>query len=262
MKWVVALLLVANVSAYMWHVAHRDASATQSAAQDVDVEGMRLLRDRDEGDGAVQQPVQPPAAPAGGAAPAPRTCLRIGPFAAPLGMESAADRLSALGLDPQTRTVAGRTVRAHRVFLGPFEEPTGLAAARRRLNEAGITDHYVIRNEDGGGMVSLGLFSRRDAAADYVARLAEAGINADIRVETRELGATYWLELLDGESLRGRTGDVRGIDWAEQQVAVRDIDCPVPARGPGQPVPDDDAGVESASLPPGPHSSVGRAADL
>lgn len=268
MRWIVGLLLVTNVAAYMWHVAYRDIPSPDGAAEVIDADGMRLLSEQapaPEDTTAAAQTISAARTPPAQERP-PVACLRIGPFVAPLGVQAAGERLSAIGLAPVERTVARRTVRAHRVFLGPFEDATGLAAARLRLNESGITDHYVIRGAQGGGVVSLGLFSREQVAADYSARLAERGIDSGIRVEDRELGATHWLELLDAEALRGKGDEVQAIQWSEQQVAVQEIDCPQPATArPAagtRPVTGSGAGVESAPLPAGPHSSVGRAADL
>ena len=114
----------------------------------------------------------------------------------------------------------------------------------------------------------VGLFSEGEAAGAYVAELKRIGLDAKARSEIRILGPWRWLEVADAVT-EERRNTLRGIEWGDAKVQVAGVPC-LKARGQQwmgwvfplrnldrfPRIPDTRIGKF------GPHSSVGRAADL
>lgn len=211
MKWLVGLLCLINAGLFLWATGHPTGGfAPASAYPVVNAENMRLLSEvRDERDAARSE----------------LRCARIGPFVDTAVAALAAQKLDSLSLQYTRRTVKARKIRAYRVFLGPFETRSALEAQRKLLEAGGVKDHYVKRDEQGAGIISLGLFSQRNGAESLAAKLRDLDIAARLRPEERTLRPSFWLEIDDPRVARDIPGALANAKWGEQGAQLRRYDC-------------------------------------
>lgn len=212
MKWVTGFLLVLNAAMFLWATGHDPGRQSSAAAYPVvSGESMRLLSEvkaERESDSEDR-----------------RRCARIGPFASSSVAAVAAQKLDEMSLSYRRRTVKSREIRAFRVFLGPLRGEPAIETQRRLLDSGGVEDYYVKRDESGGAIISLGLYSQRDGAEAMLRRLARNDIQANLRTEERVLEPNYWLEI-DDPALDGRIPqELTGASWGEQEARVRRYDC-------------------------------------
>lgn len=211
MKWLAGFLLLLNTAMFLWATGHDPGGASSASAYPVvNAESMRLL-DEVRSEAAV-------------APDAERRCLRVGPFSSAAVAAVAAQTLDAMSVEYNRRTVASREIRTFRVFLGPFESQSALDMQRRLLEAAGVEDYYVKR-ENGGGIISLGLFSQGDGAEVMRRNLAADGIEARLRTEERVLESNFWLEVNDPAVAGEIPRELAQASWGESDARVRRYEC-------------------------------------
>lgn len=213
MKWLAGLLLLLNAALFLWATGHDPAGPTGASPYPVvNAEAMRLLSEVREDSSSE--------ADAG-------LCARIGPFVDSAVMAVAAQKLDALSLPYTRRTVKAREIRAFRVYLGPFQSQSAVEAQNRLLEAAGVEDYYVKDNEeDGGQIISLGLFSQRDGAQVLRQRMLRRDVRAKLRTEDRVLESNFWLEIDDPAIARDIPEALTEARWGEKDARVRQYDCP------------------------------------
>jgi len=213
MKWLVGFLGVINAALFLWATGHdADGLAPASAYPVVNAENMRLLHEL--------------AGPEQGSEDSRNRCARIGPFVDSAVAALAGQKLDALSLSYSRRTIKSREIRAYRVFLGPFETRAGIEAQRRLLQAGDIEDFYLKRDEQGVGIISLGLFSQRDGAELLADRLSRLDIQAKIRPEDRTLKPSFWLEIDDPSVARQIPPELAEARWGERRARLRRYECP------------------------------------
>ena len=141
-------------------------------------------------------------------APLPAGCLSFGPFTDPEAAGEISVSLSERGLEPLQRVGEGTVWTGHWVSLGVADRDEGLAAVRR-LTQMGVTDAYVMPEQE-GNLVSLGLFSERPRALRRLDEVRALGFEAAISQRER-LGTLYWVdaEVADPFVLDGLGGERR-----------------------------------------------------
>lgn len=211
MKWLVATLLVINAGMFLWATGHRPDSAESFARNAVNPANMRLL-------GEV-----------GGDPSREAMCYRVGPFYDPNTVALASQKLGLLGIPYSQRAVKEREIRAYRVYLGPFNDDEALESERQRLRQSNVSDHHVRRDQREGTVISLGLFSQRDAAQALVRELARKEMSARAREEKRVLGPTFWLELEDEKANDRARDGLRNAKWGDPRARLRRSPCSRPA---------------------------------
>ena len=213
MKWLFALLLVANVVLYLWASGLEPEPATPTSNRPtVNEKSMLLLSEMD--------PDQNRPEPAEDVAEG--ICVRIGPFETDNGFNHAAERLDELGLTYNGQSVNARQIQAFRVLLGPYESAEKLEEDLDWL-ETNRIDAYRRPEPPSAGLISLGLFSQSAAAEAYVTKLSGEGLAPEVRTETRTLGPLRWLEVpsLNEAILQ----DLEANDWGETEVQVQRSPC-------------------------------------
>ncbi|MGR3914183.1 MAG: hypothetical protein OD918_06610 [Gammaproteobacteria bacterium] len=213
MKWLLTLMLAANIAFYLWaggRGARIEHAAAPPATADVNREGMLLLHEL----GARED------APADRAA----LCYRIGPFKRETAWRAAREWMRAQQF-PHTATRSTlRRMRALRVYLGPFNA-RGAAEAEvvaRRLAQKNIA-YFIDVRKPGEVRVSLGYFIQPALAARYIANLrALHDIHAKKSVEYPKMGPHDWIEAsidpAQRETLASRV-------WGDAGVTAATVDC-------------------------------------
>ena len=210
-KWVVGVLALVNVALFLWATGHRSVSSAspEDFRQQVNAASMRLLREN-----------------ALSAAESGKTpCFRVGPFYELNAVALASQKLDILKVPYGQRTIKERQLRAYRVFLGPYSTESAIEAQRGLLRENGITDLYLKREPGGTSLISLGLFSQRQGAEDFVRDLTRKRLPAQARAEERVLGPTFWLELEQSSANRAAENELRATRWGDPRAKLRPFPC-------------------------------------
>jgi len=122
-------------------------------------------------------------------------CGEIGPFR----NRAQARRVERhLGVDEKTRIYRRPTLvnTAYWVYRPPLDDRAQAREEVSRLKEAGIEDLWLMPDGDFRNAISLGLYSRREAAHSRVETLKEKGFEVEVRPKQKEL-ERYWLQFTD-----------------------------------------------------------------
>jgi hypothetical protein len=185
------LLLLANLLFAAWArwVAPAPAAvgyATPSAAGSA---GIRLLREM-----PASEATQPADAGPLGLDDGSLTCVSAGPFLARPDAERIAERLGRLGFTVRLRDAREDVRVGHWVRLEGLATPEDAENARAALQAAGLADAFVLTEEGGGPVVSLGVHAdaARAEATAAVARAAGFEPRTIDRVRTEDV---HWLDV-------------------------------------------------------------------
>ena len=191
MRTLFLLLLLANLLFVAWArwVAPAPAApgyATPSAAGST---GIQLLREV-----AASEASQPADAGLLGLDVGSLTCVSAGPFLARSDAERTAERLGRLGFTVRLRDAREDVPVGHWVRLEGLATPEDAENARAALQAAGLTDAFVLTDEDLGPVVSLGVHAdpARAEATVAVARAAGFEPRTIDRLRTEDVS---WLDV-------------------------------------------------------------------
>ncbi len=195
MRWVFAVLVLANLGLWMWASWYKEPARPMQSAPRADVNAAKLKRLDEPGVRLVPRSERREVetlAPA-----TPKSCYRIGPFAQPEHAAQAGQRLAALGVTFESRAETHETVTSWRVYLPPFPSRAAAEAKRSELTGLGFRDHAVLEEPGLENAVSLGLFKVETNAHHHLERLAAKGIHAKLQTLTRTR-VVHWLWLPGG----------------------------------------------------------------
>lgn len=212
MRALLLLLLLANLLFAAWvhwiaAPATAPGRATPSAA---DVRAIRLLREA--------QPVPPGSsdAPAPSAA-APLACVSAGPYLERPEAEAVAARLQRLGFAARLRESSEEVRVGHWVRVEDLATAEDAANALAVLQAAGITDAYVLTQEDApGAVVSVGVFTD-PARAEQAAAAARAAGFEPRTVDRLRMADVLWLDI-DREASAGLPSPEQLQDTAAERL--------------------------------------------
>lgn len=193
MRALVLLLLLANLLFAAWAhwVAPARAPAGRATPSAGDSGAIRLLREARPGQ-------QVPGSP--GAALDPRdetlACVSAGPYLERARAGQVESRLVRLGFAVRLREAREDVRTGDWVRIEDLATPEDAANALVQLRAAGIADAYVLAAEDaaGGNVISLGVFSDPDRAAQAGTIARMAGYEPRTIERTREADV-YWLDI-------------------------------------------------------------------
>ena len=237
MKWVFAILVLANLGFWLWATGIRepDEQPIVRARPALAPEKMRLLSE--PGVTLAPRPKsQPPARPAG-AGPVAATeerrdsasaCYRIGPFADAESADRAGGELARLKVSFVREVDERRRVASQRVYLPPFPSKEAAEAKRKELTRLGFRDHALIEEEGLQHAISLGVFVVEANAHRHLKALAAKGIEARIE-PLYQIRTEYWLALridASAASDRDRLAALREHKWEAANVRLTEAACP------------------------------------
>ena len=164
-------LIVLNLGAAAWWCFHRPAAPPVERADNLPA--LQIAKDL----GATSRPMA--SAGAAPAAVAARTCVFLGAFAAATEVQGALATLREIGVQANAVTRL-RSPRGFNVLIPPLATPEAAAAEQNRLKDAGFTDQFLIREGAQANGIALGRFGTETAARSLLARLREAGFQAEL----------------------------------------------------------------------------------
>lgn len=182
MKWLFAVLLLANVAFFMWSRWHgQTQDEGREARPEVNAQTLRLLSEP----GAARTPRK---------ITAMRTqCDRLGPLTEAERAKAVAV-LEQLTIPFKARDEAVEMPAGFLVFIPPLANERRAQAKLRELRRKGIKDFALLSDTAKRNAISLGLFTTPELAERYVADLAKKGVVAQIEPQTRE-EKQVWIEV-------------------------------------------------------------------
>ena len=219
MRWIVLLLLIANLGLAGWFLSAGRAPQTvvqppATAGADGSIALVSEVAPEELASRAA--PKKSRAAPAKPAVSKPAVpestealCTLIGPFEEEYQGEDVAQRLQALEVDARLREIEMQGQMRYWVFLAPLGSRREAYRKLRELQAAGV-DSYVIPKGSLENGISFGIFSELERAQSLTAELKAQGFAAEFREEPqtylerwvvvsgggeRQVAADFWQQL-------------------------------------------------------------------
>lgn len=122
------------------------------------------------------------------------TCISVGPFAANTELEQVARRLQDAGFSATPRTEAGEVFAGYWVSLQGFATRADAEQALKRLHVSGVTDAYILPEENPPNVLSLGLYTDQSRAEQRRDAIAKLGFQPQVTNRMRS-GEVHWLDV-------------------------------------------------------------------
>ncbi len=185
MKWIVYLLLLANISFFAWYYQgmDREQRRIQAEQQSRPATAVRLVLLRE----ATMEPeaTSKPRAP---------QCRSLGPFGQQGKAEETKKLLQEQGLSLHLRVSNEARRKAYWVYLAPLASHAAARKAVQKLkNKHSIDDIFIISGGEIKDGISLGVFSRFELAYRRQTEISKLGLDAqlkDVNLPAKE----YWLD--------------------------------------------------------------------
>ncbi|HEY5644089.1 MAG TPA: SPOR domain-containing protein [Woeseiaceae bacterium] len=123
-----------------------------------------------------------------------RSCVSIGPFKVSADADSAVLEYTNEGMKARLRVAEGQIFVGHWVQIRNVPSEAEANAMLKKLADGGLTDAYLVRTEDEGLKISLGLFGDIERAERIELQARSLDLPADITARTRE-GSVYFVDI-------------------------------------------------------------------
>jgi hypothetical protein len=222
LKWGIAIIALVNIAFFLWPDKQPSRSELTVIASPVNPDSMRLLREP-----TVSSEVEEVAVETRPPAPVAPECGKIGPFISAEQLDIARVQLTSLSLNFSENTEPGRSADVLRLYLVAASGADGLDSLRANLNDAGITDHFKMADEDGIYMLSLGVYSEPERANRVAKEYQGLGFDVRIREETTRLPDRFWLLVgLEGKSSQ-LVRTLSGMIWGTPGIGFSTDSCQI-----------------------------------
>ncbi len=193
MKNLLLLLLLANILYFMWGAFTEKPEEPGTAIVRESELGppLEVTTDRDSGSIASVGAVLGSGEPSDLEAVVGRSCVTIGPFKVKTDADSAGLEYSQGGMNSSVRSTRGQIFVGHWVQIRNVESETVANEMLATLSEGGLTDAYLVRTEDEGLKISLGLFGDLERAEKIELQARSLDLPADINPRTAERTIYY-----------------------------------------------------------------------
>ena len=196
MKNLLLILLLANILYFVWGVFSDKGGQPGVVIVDEGQLGPPLAVMAYDGDesiasvGAVLGSGEPSAL----AAVVGRSCVTLGPFRESVDAETAQTQYAGEGMRTFLRSAQGEIFVGHWVQIRTIPDRATANQMLDKLKEGGLTDAYLIDNDDGSYNISLGLFGDIDRAERVELQAKSLDLPAGIMQRTRE-GTIYFVDI-------------------------------------------------------------------
>lgn len=182
MKWIIYLLLLANIGLFVWHYPalqrYQESSRSAGAGGNDGTLSLVLLRE------AKQQAV---------ANARRQQCRSLGPFADKAQARRALSLVETAGIAAQLRISKDARRKAYWVLLPPAESRQAALEHIARLKQLQVKDYFLVATGEMTNAVSLGVFSKFESAHRRIKEMQKLGFRPEFRpveLPVRE----YWVE--------------------------------------------------------------------
>lgn len=227
MKWVVGLLVLANLALFMWGKwYHQPLVSLEPPRPPIDVARDKITLLTEPGTLLV---VRAPTPARPGEPGQDMRCYRLGPFPTLEKARAAGARLGTWGLTYERLAEFEALGPAYRVVLPPLPSLEAAERKRRELTKLGFSDHAIIQREQGmENAISLGIFTVEQNARARAQQLVNKGFVPLVQ-PVPNVHPIYWLAIV-GPSADGQLSGVplerfAAEDWGVPNVELRPKAC-------------------------------------
>jgi hypothetical protein len=152
-----------------------------------------------------------------------RSCVTIGPFKLSDDADTAVLEYTNEGMKAAVRSTQGQIFVGHWVQIRQVPDEATAGQMLDKLKSGGLGDAYLVRTEDEGLKISLGLFGDVERAERVELQARSMDLPADITPRTRD-GTIYFVDI---GLPPGRGAGAIVEKYGEDMVALRDAaTCP------------------------------------
>ena len=193
MKNLLLLLLLANILYFMWGVFTEKPEEPGTAIVRENELGppLEVTTGRDSDAVASVGAVLGSGEPSDLEAVVGRSCVTIGPFKVKTDADSAGLEYSLEGMNSSVRSTRGQIFVGHWVQIRSVENEAQANEMLAKLTAGGLTDAYLVRTEDEGLKISLGLFGDLERAEKIELQARSLDLPADIKPRTADRTIFY-----------------------------------------------------------------------
>jgi hypothetical protein len=225
MKNLLLLLILANILYFMWGMfAAEEPQPGVAVVEEADL-GPPLEVSPGQGDAAVASAgaVLGSGEPSNLEAVVGRSCVTLGPFRIVEDADSAVLEYGNEGMKTALRSQQGQIFVGHWVQIRNVPDEAAASQMLEKLKGGGLTDAYLVRTEDEGLKISLGLFGDVERAEKIELQARSLDLPADISPRMRE-GMVYFVDI---GLPPGKGAGAIVEKYGEDRVALRDAaTCP------------------------------------
>ena len=207
MRPIFFLILAANVLFFLQQYffsaevhAQGGGHSTQIRQEAVSPQGLLLLSERSEPDGAIKKNSNKSAPSSrelkGGSKNDTPLCTMIGPYEQLLHAEYAVERLAALGADVHVVPIEIKEGDSFWVYLAPEVSEREALNRLYELQRKSIESHVISKGELANG-ISFGRFSNYEDAEVLAKKIRDTGYDAQIKIMPKTIQET-WVVVSDG----------------------------------------------------------------
>jgi hypothetical protein len=152
-----------------------------------------------------------------------RSCVTIGPFKVSVDADTAVLEYTNEGMKAAVRSAQGQIFVGHWVQIRQVPDEATASQMLEKLKAGGLSDAYLVRTEDEGLKISLGLFGDVERAERIELQARSMDLPADISPRTRE-GTLFFVDI---GLPPGKGAGAIVEKYGEDMVALRDAaTCP------------------------------------
>lgn len=225
MKNLLLLLLLANILYFLWGMYQEDSPEPGVAIIDEAELGppLQVTMRRDNDGIASVGAVLGSGSPSDLEAIAGRSCVTIGPFKVRTDADSAVLLHSSQGMKSRVRSTQGQMFVGHWVQIRNIADEATANEMLAELSDGGLADAYLVRTEDEGLKISLGLFGDLEGAEKIELQARSLDLPADITPRMADR-TVYFVDIALPP---GRGAGAIVEKYGEEQVLLRDLaTCP------------------------------------
>ena len=225
MKNLLLLLILANILYLMWGMfTTREPQPGVAVVEESELgPPLEVTADRDSSTIASVGAVLGSGDPSDLEAVVGRSCVTIGPFKVREDADTAELEYTNQGMRAAVRPEQGQIFVGHWVQIRNVPDEAAASEMLDKLKSGGLTDAYLVRTEDEGLKISLGLFGVVESAERVELQARSMDLPADISPRTRE-GTVFFVDI----GLPPGKGAGAIIEkYGEDRVALREAaTCP------------------------------------
>jgi SPOR domain len=187
MKWIIYLLLLANLAFGLWHFRLQDTTPPASESHDDDTLRLVLLKEflAQQSDQSTAQSATQPELNA--------RCYTLGPFKARDDANAVRGQLKTVGIAANRRMSKDNSRKGFWVLLPPAVSRQQAREYINELKDKGITDYFLVVTGEQSNAVSLGVFAQSDSAQRRLEEITQMGFKPKIQNVDLPL-REYWLD--------------------------------------------------------------------
>jgi len=196
MKNILLALILANILYFLWgmFVEEKPQAGVAFVAESDLGPPLEVTADRDSEAVATVGAALESDEPSALQAVVGRSCVTLGPFTDNTDADSAVLVYTSEGMQAKLRATRGEIFVGHWVQIRNVADDVEGNEILQKLQDGGLSDAYVVRTDDEGLKISLGLFGDKERAEKIELQALSLDLPAEISPRTRP-GDVYFVDI-------------------------------------------------------------------